>query len=46
MLNIFDAETCYGEYCEYEFEKIEWESISLDEEDDNIPVLYIKQYEC
>jgi hypothetical protein len=45
MLNIFDAETCYSEYCEYEFETSEWESILLNEVDDNSPVLYIRQYE-
>ena len=45
MLNIFNAESCYSEYCEYEFEMSEWESISLDEVDDNSPILYIKQYE-
>ncbi len=45
MLNIFDAETCYDEYCEHEFARNEWETISLDDENDNSPVLYIKQYE-
>jgi len=45
MLHIFDAETCYDEYCEYEFAMSEWESISLDDDDDNCPVLYIKPYE-
>lgn len=45
MMNIFDAETCYGEYCEFEFDgNPEWESISLDE-DDNSPIFYIRTYE-
>lgn len=45
MMNIFDAETCYGEYCEFEFDgNPEWKSISLDE-DDNSPIFYIRTYE-
>lgn len=44
MLNIFDAESCYTEYCEYEFAMSEWESISIDD-DDNSPVFYIREYE-
>lgn len=45
MLNIFDAESCYTEYCEYEFDMSEWEAISLDDENDNSPVFYVRQYE-
>ena len=45
MLNIFDAESCYSEYCEHEFGMSEWESISINDEDDNSPVLYIRPYE-
>jgi hypothetical protein len=50
MMNIFDAETCYGEYCEFEFEgNPDWESISLDDDDDddddNSPIFYIRTYE-
>jgi len=45
MLNIFNAETCYDEYCEHEFAMNEWESISPDDEDDNSQVFYIKPYE-
>lgn len=45
MLDIFDPESCYSEYCESEFAMSEWESISLDDEDDNSPVFYIRPYE-
>lgn len=46
MMNVFDAETCYEEYCEFEFdENSEWESMSFDEEDDDTPVFYIRTYE-
>ncbi|GAB4053770.1 hypothetical protein [Spirosoma litoris] len=34
MMNIFDAGTCYGEYCESEFNNGEWESIALYDIDD------------
>jgi hypothetical protein len=47
MMKIFDADTCYGEYCEYEFDK--WESVSLnDDEDDDVgdsPMFFIRPYE-
>ena len=46
MLNIFDSETCYGEYCEHEFfgsTGEEWESITLNEEDDNSPTFFIRE---
>lgn len=49
MLNIFDADTCYGEYCEHEFERPDiWESVSLGNDDDenwNGPIFFIKSYE-
>lgn len=36
MMNIFDRDCCYEEYCEYEFNRINWEPIYLDESDDNL----------
>lgn len=46
ILEIFDADTCYSEYCESEFEQSEkWESIVLDDENYNGPYFYIKNYE-
>lgn len=48
MLEIFDADTCYEEYCEHEFEQPDvWESISLDDNDKNFdgPIFFIKSYE-
>lgn len=42
MMNIFDADVCYLEYCEYEFEMGDWESICVDNEDDNKPIFHIK----
>lgn|GEM_PF-2318489 len=42
MLQIFDAECCFLEYCEWEFESLEWSSIWIDEEDENLPIFYIK----
>ncbi len=49
MLNIFDAEVCYSEYCEFEFYgSNQWEGIDLDEyEDDNYdgPFFFIRPYE-
>jgi len=49
MMQIFDADTCYQEYCELEFyESNEWESIDLNDDDnydDDSPVFYIKPYE-
>ncbi|WP_165760436.1 hypothetical protein, partial [Niastella populi] len=42
MLEIFDAETCFDEYCEYEFDQSdEWESVSISDDDDS-PIFYIK----
>jgi len=46
MMQIFDAETCYQEYCELEFDSNEWESISFDDDEDwDSPVFYIRPYE-
>jgi hypothetical protein len=48
MLDIFDADVCYEEYCEYEFSGEEWESVILgDDEDDSYdgPFFYVKTYE-
>ncbi|MES2702621.1 MAG: hypothetical protein V4649_08285 [Bacteroidota bacterium] len=44
MLEIFDADTCYQEYCEHEFERGEWKAITLDD-DDNSSVFFIKPYD-
>ena len=45
MMSIFNAEVCYDEYCELEFDgNPDWKSISLDEDDDS-PVFYIRTYE-
>ena len=46
MMRIYDAETCYNEYCEQEFYGYgDWESVSLNEEDNNSPIFHIKPYE-
>jgi hypothetical protein len=45
MMEIFDAETCYPEYCELEFNSDEWESVWINEEDDNSPIFYVKELE-
>jgi hypothetical protein len=46
MMNIFDADICYNEYCEHEFYgNGEWESVSLDDDKDDCPVFYIRPYE-
>lgn len=47
MLEIFDADTCYEEYCEYKFEQADgWESIFLNDNDNyDGPFFYIKSYE-
>ncbi len=45
MMNIFNADVCYDEYCEYEFDSSdEWKSICVDE---NLlsPIFYIKPYD-
>ena len=45
MMNIFNTEVCYPEYCEYEFESGEWESIWIDDFDDKKPIFYVKVIE-
>lgn len=46
MLQIFNAEVCYGEYCEHEFSgNAEWEAIDINEEDDDSPIFYVREYE-
>lgn len=45
MLNIYNQEVCYAEYCEYEFEYGDWESVCVNDEDDLKPVFYIKKDE-
>ena len=42
MLNLFNADVCYLEYCEYEFDTGNWQSICVDDEDDSKPIFYIK----
>jgi hypothetical protein len=49
MLQIFDKETCYDEYCEYEFyENLAWKSITIndnaDDDDDN-SMFFVRKYE-
>ena len=41
MMNIFNADVCYNEYCECEFNTNDWESIWV-KEDDNKPIFHIK----
>jgi hypothetical protein len=43
MLNIFNAEVCYEEYCEHELFGYDWESISVDDENENSPVFFIQE---
>ncbi|MDR1895629.1 MAG: hypothetical protein LBR10_02430 [Prevotellaceae bacterium] len=44
-MKIFDADTCYTEYCEHEFfGGGKWESVSLDDED-NSPMFFIRPCE-
>lgn len=46
MMDIFNSDVCYDEYCEFEFfGDTEWESISLDEENDAEPMFFIKPYD-
>lgn len=46
MMKIFNADVCYGEYCELEFnDGIEWESICLDDESWDAPIFYIRPFE-
>lgn len=46
MMKIFNADVCYGEYCELEFDTgKEWESICLDDESWDAPIFHIRPYE-
>lgn len=46
MMKIFDADVCYDEYCELEFDIGEkWESIYIDDEGCDAPIFYIRPYE-
>ncbi|MDQ0594836.1 hypothetical protein QFZ37_003205 [Chryseobacterium ginsenosidimutans] len=48
MTSIYDLDVCCLEYCELEFANRAWTAIFIDdelqEEDDNLPVFYIKSY--
>ncbi|TGE24130.1 hypothetical protein E5K00_02640 [Hymenobacter aquaticus] len=44
MVNIFDSDVCYDEYCELEFfTGGKWESISLNEEDPSALIFFIRR---
>jgi len=43
MMEIFNPEICYEEYCEFEFEFDEWESIMLDKKNHDSLFFYIKK---
>lgn len=48
MLELFNPDVCYEEYCEHEFfgnTTDRWESIEIDEEDNNSPMFFIRKYE-
>ncbi|MGB3467751.1 MAG: hypothetical protein WBA74_20865 [Cyclobacteriaceae bacterium] len=45
MLQIFNKDVSFQEYCELEFEYGRWESICLDSINYSTPVFYIKKYE-
>lgn len=46
MMKIFNAEVCYGEYCELEFDASnKWESICLDDENWDAPIFQIRANE-
>ena len=46
MMQIFNADVCYGEYCELEFYAgNEWESICIDDENWDAPTFHIRPYE-
>lgn len=46
MMQIFNTDVCYGEYCELEFDAgKEWESICLDDESWDAPIFHIRPYE-
>lgn len=45
MMHIFNADVCYGEYCELEFDTgKEWESICIDDESWDTPIFHIRPY--
>ncbi|GHB80129.1 hypothetical protein [Persicitalea jodogahamensis] len=45
MMKILNADVCYGEYCELEFEAgNEWESIYFNNESWDLPFFYIRPY--
>ena len=48
MMNIFNPDACYQEYCELEFyNSDEWEDICVDEDEEgnlNSPILFIRPY--
>jgi hypothetical protein len=47
MMNIFNAEVCYEEYCEIEFfSSNEWESICLDEDDEKSQIFFIRKLDA
>lgn len=43
MLNVFNKDVCFSEYCEFEFENEEWESIR-DVKDHDSPIFYVREY--
>ena len=45
MLELYSVEQCYSEYCEFEFDSgyNGWESISIDDDDADGPILYIRK---
>jgi len=45
MMNIFDPDICYSEYCELEFYNgEEWESICVNDTADEYPIFFIRPY--
>jgi hypothetical protein len=47
MLNIFDQEVCYQEYCEFYFADKEWDYIDdvNEDDEDEVKMFYIRDYE-
>lgn len=46
MMTIFNADVCYGEYCEWEFDSgDEWESICFNDKSCDEPIFHIRTYE-
>ncbi|MCJ8145358.1 DUF4365 domain-containing protein [Acinetobacter sp. A3.8] len=46
MMNVFDQEICYWEYCDFHFSSENWELIFMDDElDDSKPAFYIQKIE-